>query len=371
MIGMPVWKITINNKKNIFGDKTMKIGEILTELKKIGYMNDYERKQIILAKDGYVFIFDDENKDDIDQILLDRYEIDIEGIIEDSEDGYLNFIRGMIQNNKLYIYEMTERDVTSVFAASIKKLIKEFELDGLVYEADRYSDSGESIEHEISRDEVLNATFKTFEMFHGTNSKYIMGILSKGLIPTKHTNFDKIFHKDKIFFTSKKNYSAFHALNSANKNDAIPIIVKFKVPDETKIVLDFDVAIQLYGIDHPLTQKLGYDLIFQDALGGRKYYGKYDKSDMEEWKKLADKASLNSRTGIFGYTGRIPPTHITGLYVDPDTIRLIAEYIEFGEYDKYEYQEPLVGDMVFMTVDKFKKLLEQEIEDIRSELEED
>jgi hypothetical protein len=333
MIGILVWKITINNKKNIFGDKTMKIGEILTELKKIGYMNDYERKQIILAKDGYVFIFDDENKDDIDQILLDRYEIDIEGIIEDSEDGYLNFIRGMIKNNKLYIYEMTERDVTSVFAASIKKLIKEFELDGLVYEADRYSDSGESIEHEISRDEVLNATFK--------------------------------------IFTSKKNYSAFHALNSANKNDAIPIIVKFKVPDETKIVLDFDVAIQLYGIDHPLTQKLGYDLIFQDALGGRKYYGKYDKSDMEEWKKLADKASLNSRTGIFGYTGRIPPTHITGLYVDPDTIRLIAEYIEFGEYDKYEYQEPLVGDMVFMTVDKFKKLLEQEIEDIRSELEED
>jgi hypothetical protein len=340
---------------------------ILNELKKVGYVNDYEGKQIIIAPDGYVFVFDDDNADEIDQILIDRYNSDIETIQEETEDGYHNFIMGIIMKNKLYIAEITESDLTSVLSSSIKKVIKEFNLDGLGYESE-YSEF--SVEHEISRDDVLDATFKTFEMYHGTNSNFIMKILSKGLMPTKHTNFDKVIHKDKVFFTSKYQYSTFHALNSAKRNNTIPIIIKFKIPDETKIVLDYDVAINLYGIDHPLTKKLGYDLVYKSATGGKTTFAKKDKSKLETWKKLADKASLNTRAGIFGYTGRIPPTFITGVYVDPDAIPLIARQFEYGNIsdDAYDHDET---EFVFMSVDKFKKLLQEAIDELNEFNEED
>lgn len=357
--------------KNSYDDMNLIVfvieeNQILNELKKVGYTNDYEDKRIIIAPDGYVFVFDDDNADDIDQVLIDRYNSDIETIQEETEGGYHNFIMGIIKNNKLYIAEITESDLTSVFSSSIKKVIKEFNLDGLGYESEY---SGISIEHEISRDDVLDATFKTFEMYHGTNSNFIMKILSKGLMPTKHTNFDKIFHKDKIFFTSKYQYSTFHALHSARRKIAIPIIVKFKIPDENKIVLDFDIAINLYGIDHPLTKKLGYDLIYKSASGGKTTFAKKDESKLETWKKLADKASLNTRAGIFGYTGRIPPTFITGVYVDPDAIPIIAQQFEYGEIpEDYDYEST---EFVFMSVDKFKKLLQEAIDELHEFNEED
>jgi hypothetical protein len=340
--------------------------KILTELRKVGYENDYEGKQIIIAPDGYVFIFDDKNMDDIDQVLLDRYNNDVEGIQEETENGYHKFIMGAVNKNKLLIAEMSESDLTSVFSASIKKVIKELNLDGLVYE-----NSYHDMDHDISRDDIISATFKTFEMYHGTNSRYIMQILKKGIMPTKHTNFDKIFHKDKIFFTSKKNYAAWHSVNSASKNNGIPLIVKFKIPDESKIVLDYDVAIKLYGIDHPLTKKLGYEFIYKNASRILKTWDndlilkKKKKPQVEDWRKLADKASLNTRAGIFGYVGRIPPSHITGIYVDPDMIPQIASYLHYGEMLE-EYEESDENNMVLMSVERFKKALDEAIAELET-----
>lgn len=341
---------------------------VLTELKKVGYTSNYEGKRVIIAPDGYVFIFDDDNIEEIDEILLDRYNNDVEGIHEETEDGYHSFIMGVIQRNMLGIAEMTESDLTSVLSTSIKKVVKELNLEGITYES---SYSGYDVEHDISRDDILDATFKNADMFHGTNSRYIMNILSKGIMPPKHTNFDKIFHKDKIFFTSKYQYSLFHAFNSARRNKTVPIVIKFKIPDESKVVLDYDIAIKLYGYNHPLTKKLGYEMLYKDASGGKTTYSKKDVSNIEKWKKLADKASLNTRAGVFGYTGRIPASYILGLYIDPDSIQRIAEYEYYGETYYDQDEEPDANDMVFMSVTKFKKLLQSAINDLVENDEED
>lgn len=334
---------------------------VLNELKRYGYVSDYEGKRIILAPNGNVFIFDDENIDDINQDLLDQYNIDVDGIIDNEES---KFIKGIIRDNKLVIAEYHETDLTSILATSIKKLIKEFNLDGVEYEA--YVSGDYEYEENVTRDDVLNATLKNANMYHGTNSVYIMNILKKGIMPTRHTNFSKIFHEDKIFFTSKLYYSMFHAFNSASKKGGIPLIVKFKIPDPSKVVLDYDIAINYYGIDHPLTKKLGYDIVNQNSREGRPYYGQYDKSDMENWKKLADKASLNTRAGIFGYTGRIPASYITEIYVDPNSIPLIAEYLYYGEFDNDSYENPQPQDMKPMTVNDFKKEIMEIIEEMKS-----
>jgi hypothetical protein len=123
----------------------------------------------------------------------------------------------------------------------------------------------------LQAENILKAKLSNVKVYHGTNYKYLDKILKIGLRPTENSNFEKISHENKIFFTTKMVYAKWHSSNSASKNNSLPVILEMKIPDSSKVVLDYDVAIQQYGVDHPLTIALGYQTIFYSS-GGK--YGK-------------------------------------------------------------------------------------------------
>lgn len=142
----------------------------------------------------------------------------------------------------------------------------------------------------------------------------------------------------------------------------VPVIIAFKVPDPAKIVLDFDIALVHYGKNHPLVKKLGYDKIADDV--GMYTTNRLSDEEAEDMKLLSDKNSPNTKVGIFGYTGRIPPSYFTDIITDAEQIVLeeltgeiestpnmtqyssvkefkdsLDHYRQIYEYDEYEDED--------------------------------
>jgi hypothetical protein len=73
---------------------------------------------------------------------------------------------------------------------------------------------------------------------------------------------------------------------------------------------------------------------------------------------LSDKNSLNTKYGIFGYEGRIPPTHILRIFIDPYAVVHYEEYDDLPEdmnpewYTKKEFKKAY-QDAVQYYMDEF------------------
>jgi hypothetical protein len=274
--------------------------------------------------------------------------------IRDVIDGHPYILSGEIDNGSLYIQGSGNYRHSSL-SPDVKKLSKQLKMPVKVaYTYGRYNDKDAELELEL-KDSIKDATF-----YHGTCIKYLRPISRLGIKPMDgKTNFDNIFHKNKIFLTVNEEKALFHANTAAIKSNSYPIILECKIPDESKLIIDYDVGLDFYGSDYEVNQKLGYSGILN------RYKEKNIIDDSE-------KINLSKKLGIFGYSGRVPANHITGVLIDFDTFEqyyyMFSEHYHTGEiidYDSYIWNDIAeVDDWVRI---RPKELL-KDIDDLEQEL---
>ncbi|CAM0063667.1 hypothetical protein VPHD527_0348 [Vibrio phage D527] len=301
----------------------------------------------------------------------DEYEID-EWYMSGADAVY-----GEIERSSLDMHgDSTYRPSTA--SDTLRKTIKALNLRGVTRRSRSFTTDYDEIDHDF---ETSRAEFnkklgqKTF--YHGTSTTYIESMLKIGLKPdVGESQFDKIEHSDKVFVTTELDKAMFHATHSANQNSSFPVIIELKIPDEAKLVSDYDVVIDTLGADSDEALELGYSDIYYGAVNGRDDGKKYDDMHQRFGKRIGN---LSTKFGVFGYKGRIPASHFTKILADTDVIedeismnfyemedefKLSAMTSEAGNHRSIDYwseQRP----------DKFISNLEDRWEEIRDENEEE
>lgn len=259
-----------------------------------------------------LWIFDDEEYEEkeIYKIINDKLGDDIltEDIydsIQKIEEEYPYILTGKIYDNYIIISNINYRH--GQYSKDLKKVSQYLKLPVRIsYQTGSYLD----IDHEYDLEyfeEIKDGYF-----YHGTCLKYLDGISVKGIIPNDNTtNFDNIIHKDKIFITANLDKALFHANTAALNQNSFPIILKFKIPDISKLVLDYDLGLVFYGTDADVNKKLGYSNIHKGTGGII-----HNTSILKD----SEKIDISKKLGIYGYTGRIPASFIDDILIDIQTL---------------------------------------------------
>lgn len=159
-------------------------------------------------------------------------------------------------------------------------------------------------------------------VYHGTNSENAVGILRFGLMPDKApTNYKgrgaqgaDIYHEKTVFLTEDIDSAEHHAFNAMRREmksnygegwlgrrSGFPVIFQFEVPDPALLIPDYDIDIMSEQHSTGAYQNL------YDSQGGEPL--RPDERIEESPMQFA------KQTGSFGYSGRIPPSHIREIYV--------------------------------------------------------
>ncbi len=156
--------------------------------------------------------------------------------------------------------------------------------------------------------------------YHGTSSKYLMGILKNGISPKpQQSNFDTVLHDKTVFLTTDPSKAVFHSTKAIQEeapnksargygefrlrtDDAgnlkyQRVILRLKVPDASLIVSDYD-------IDREGDQVTYTDM--HTSKQSRAVHGTIP----------GDARKVSMSLGVFGYRGRILPQHIESVFVD-------------------------------------------------------
>ncbi len=244
----------------------------------------------------------------------------------------------------------------AVTSDTLRKTIKALNLNGVTRRTQSFNPDYDEVEHdfETSRYE-FNKKLAQKTFYHGTSTTFIESMLKFGLKPNPgETQFDNIEHQDKVFITTELDKAMFHATHSANKNNSFPVIIELRIPDESKLVSDYDVVIDTMGADSDQAMELGYSDIFYQLPNYRGDGSKYDDMHQRFGKRL-DK--LSTRVGIFGYKGRIPASHFNFIFADGDVIEesMPEMYWEMdGEFDMSEMRTESVNHRSFDYWDQYK-----------------
>lgn len=180
--------------------------------------------------------------------------------------------------------------------------------------------SGKYLEKEEElRLNVDKKDLATRRFYHGTSLNFLPQILQKGLMPTRHTNYAGVNHNNKIFFTLNLETAQFHSMNAALQNKSFPIIVELKIPDASKLIVDYDLARDVYGDKSKIMKHLDYHKFHKGA-----------ENDGIGYKK-----DITNKIGIYGYIGRIPVTYVQDIWIDLYTYSNYQDIFnpELGEYD--------------------------------------
>lgn len=320
-----VWSMTTSDgeklKKFIIKNDKKNIQEkILNELRyEFKSQNVDDKNFDIIVHRGKIWIFNSfkDNKNDalINSLIKNLHlkldtkyidEINLVEIIHYIGEERPDILYGNIINGKILHIDTYGIKQDPYSSKLIIDVIKIFNLDKVTTE-----DPETDEEIIIPRQKILGRIPDI--LFHGTNSRFIKNILSKGIMPVSHSNWDKIKFPNLIFLASDPEYAAYQARTQAHRlNGEIPIIIATKIPDKSKLVLDFDIAFNLYGKDHPEVKKLGYFNQNTKKLFKRR----------QEITKLIQKVNkgtdLNSQMGVFGYKGRIPSTMFKEFFYPPN-----------------------------------------------------
>lgn len=160
-----------------------------------------------------------------------------------------------------------------------------------------------------SSKEVDPSTFRGTlpkEGWHGTNIDALASIMKKGIVPQAGGNYGDVHTPGYVFFAADKsslvdNY-AMHSAGGVWTLKTFPVIVHFKIPDQDRIKPDVDVANNLYGKKAAQVNPDYKHLPFTDKEEGQPNPTKGKKNPERMWK----------HGEVFGYKGRIPPSHIVG-----------------------------------------------------------
>ncbi len=325
---------------------------------------DLDGKNFILYKKD-VWIFDDDEWEE-NEIWEDINNAIGEDVAEEDyyetqitiKEKHPYILQGTINDGNIYIDEYPNYRHGSL-STDLKKLSDELGLEVKAsYNKGAYND--ESAEYDIEFYEKIEDAY----FYHGTCLKYLDGISKKGIIPfDENTNFDSVKHSDKIFVTTNMEKALFHANTASLKNKSFPVILKFKLPDTSKLVIDYDLGMEFYGVDNKINQHLGYSDIYNKTGGTAFDNGAKILSDSE-------KIDISRKLGLYGYKGRIPANRIE-VHIDLDTLNKYWEIFD----DDYGYEQELENDNEMWDeihdIDMWSELTSQEaksrIEDIEDE----
>jgi hypothetical protein len=334
-----------------------------------------QQDDTIIAYNKWVWVISDENweeyLDDIKEKLgIDDDYGDLYDLISGISDDHPDVIVGSFQGDTLNLDNRDWRHSTA--SPTLLKIMKEFNLQYV--EVSFYDE----IEHESShffqsREEFLTPLEEKW-FYHGTCYKFLETMLVKGLVPPEGrvSNFGEIKHEDKVFVTLNLEKANFHALKAAEVHESFPLIIKLKIPDVNRLVMDYDVALSMYGKDHDNTIELDYDTIHDYATEG----------DDANWQLLANVAKrletmpndINTKLGVFGYVGRIPASMFKAIILDAFRFEqfYVGQIAGYGEYDFGTDRENFrsLPDWESYNMEDFKELKQDTEEQYEEEMKE-
>jgi len=253
-------------------------------------------------------------------------------------------INATVMNNELHIDRHSMATHHPVVSQMIKKLVNDLGLQGTNVAQFGSDDDIYNYHNKFQSTGDLPDT-----LFHGTHSGHLIQIAKTGLRAGQAESNWKdagISHPNLIFGSVEINDTVFHANKTSGMGDTgetyyesdpdteFPVIIEFKLPDKNLIVPDYDVAALFLGRTEQ-TDSLGYG-------NSGSYYSQHSSeisdNNPEEraWKS----------TGIYGYKGRIPPSHIIKVYTnffdgpltdEPSWYGTLPEFFEMLEEQREEY----------------------------------
>lgn len=206
----------------------------------------------------------------------------------------------------------------------LHKVLRAVNLEGVVYE-------NEEGEYTTMHTFMLEGKVPD-ALYHGTSSKNAMGILRFGLQPggapsnwgkSKFNTFS-IEHPDTVFLTEDLETAFFHAKNVVRggyapmtewKQNGFPVIFRFKIPDKSLLIADYDVesASPDQSTNYPNVEKSN------DARG------RYDPMGYGQF-------ALTKMFGLYGYRGRIPSSFIVDIKIQTEENPTSEYYYSDGDW---------------------------------------
>ena len=269
----------------------------------------------------------------------------VEDVMRDGRENRPDVLIGYIYDNRLSVDGVVSMALNPRSSMLIKKVVQQLGLDGV--NAERMDPESDEHSEEFQRQELEGQIPQI--VYHGTTSQHVPGIMKIGLAPTANSNWQQLGKfKDKIYLTASFQDAAFHANRTAASTHGTSMIIATRIPDRSKIVLDFDVGATMHGIT-PAMDREGYTAsVKQDTWDKKrvKTIGKYHKG-----------TDYTREIGTFGYRGRIPTSFFTAFFVSDsadhglslnhaieikdkaELWRALEQISEFGHYDP-SYQEP-------------------------------
>lgn len=316
--------------------KYIKNRETFNELRVFGKTKDLEGKYILLIR-GNLYILDSE-KSEISDIFekekLTGGSYDNIKILSDLYKTGIPFIFiGQIKNNVLKSLGHQYWDFIYYTGSDVDKIIKQLKLDG--YET---SHEGTEKANDI--------------WYHGTTFSKALNIFNKGLLPRsiskEVSNHRNVKHDEVIFLSQNLYVASLHAdkqsMDNWDYND-IPVIIQCRIPDQSKVIPDFDLSGEFYGDD----------LI--KHYGEMDFYHHNPKAGI--YRKYSDRKNLEKKFGVIGYKGRIPLTFIEKSVLIPtqpfldEYIQSSIEYQNLGEVEtEFDIGEISLADFVNILEEK-------------------
>lgn len=180
------------------------------------------------------------------------------------------------------------------------------------------------------------------EAYHGTSTAFVYNILKFGIKPTDTINWENLKFKDLIFFASQYDVAKTHSEFTSERIGGYPAIIKFRIPDKDKLIIDFDLFSRTLD-DIILSRKLGTsDELYKEYVlkANKQIYNEYLNYLPEFTAKyglpiVSRLMSVARDNGVFGYKGRIPASFIEEITVGKEEFTPEEYRDNFDESGRY------------------------------------
>jgi len=266
-----------------------------------------ENQNYVVAFDKWIYVLENEPNEEVFLDILKKLGLDERdewGNLDknfDFEDTYQfitnvgenlgDVLIGQINDKNLYLHEYGSFKADPKSSILVKKVVQQLKLNSVTYIEDM-----DSTETKVTK-KKMTAEIPDIG-YHGTSSKYLEAILSKGLMAGEaDSNFAKqgIYHPDLVFFATRIGESIYHATTTSSQKGGVAVIIEFQISDKDQIIADYDVE--------KMTDK---DTYYGNTGERSKYSAKSFKQDPDK---------LSKHFGVYGYKKRIPASFIKAVWV--------------------------------------------------------
>lgn len=259
----------------------------------------------VIAFDKWIWVMNDETSNRIDifkdigqKIGMDEEKIekltrndDIYDFITNVQEDFGDVLAAQISGKNLHLYDYGSFKADPKSSILVKKVVQQLKLNSATYIEDI-----DSTETKVLK-KKMTAQIPDIG-YHGTSSKYLSSIISKGLKAGESmTNYANqgIEHPDIVFFATRIGEAMHHATHTADEKGGVAVIIEFQIPDKDQIIADYDVE--------KMTNKDSY---YGDTGQRSQYTAKAYKQDPDK---------LSKHFGIYGYKQRIPASFIKNVWI--------------------------------------------------------